>query len=164
MILSFILNGQPVQVEAFPHQDLMNTLRDKCNITSVRRGSSHQNSGLSMILMDGLPVPSVLVPSFRAEGSDIVTYEGIVHTEECAAITRTFSSAQVIINPLAYPTLILLVYWAISENQNIDESEIRELLGEIACRGGITSRIISAVQRAQTRYRRQSTAFGAIHG
>lgn len=153
MILSCILNGAPVQVEAYPYQDFMTTLRERCGITSVRRGSIQQNSGLSMILMDGLPVPSVLVPSFRAEGCDIITYEGIVDTDEYHEIVQSFSRASILINPLALPTLILLTYWIISENRPIQEDEVRELLGEIACRGGITSRILSAVQQAHN-YRR----------
>ncbi|AFG38259.1 2Fe-2S iron-sulfur cluster-binding protein [Spirochaeta africana] len=153
MILSFILNGAPAQTEAYPHVDLMTTLRDRCGITSIRRGAIQQNSGLSMILMDGLPVPSVLIPSFHAEGSDIITYEGVASSEEYHEIVQSFSRSNILINPLALPTLILLTYWIITENRMIPESEVRELLGEIACRGGVTSRILHAVQQAH-QYRR----------
>ncbi|MFW6363927.1 MAG: hypothetical protein ACOC0D_08795 [Spirochaeta sp.] len=153
MILSCILNGSPIQVEAFPHMNLMSTLRHSCEITSIRQGAIQQNSGLSMILMDGLPVPSVLVPSFRAEGSDILTFEGVVGTDEYREIIQSFSRSNILINPLAMPVLILLTYWIITENRIIAESEVRELLAEIACRGGVTSRILNAVQQAH-QYRR----------
>lgn len=148
MILSFLLNGAPIQVEAYPHQDLMTTLRDECSITSIRRGSIQQNSGLSMVLIDGLPLPSVMLPSFRAEGCDILTYEGIINSDEHREILQSFERSNIIINPLVLPTLILMTYWLITENRKIEEHEVRELLGEIACRGGVTSRILSAVQQA----------------
>lgn len=153
MILSFILNSAPKQIDAYPHQDLMTTLRSNCGISSIRRGSLQQNSGLSMILMDGLPVPSVLIPTFHAEGSDIITFEGIVGSDEYNEIVQSFSRANIVINPLALPALILLTHWLITENRAVDEREVRELLGEIACRGGVTSRILSAVQQAH-QYRR----------
>ncbi len=160
MILSFILNGQPVKIEAFPHQNLMQSLRDSCQITSIRQGSSHQNSGLSMILMDGLPVPSVLIPSFRAEGCDIVTYEGIVDSDEHNEIVDIFSRNGIIINPLALPTLILVTYWLVAENRTIDESEVRDLLSEIACRGGVTSHILHTVRQAHTYRRNRILSYG----
>jgi len=74
---TLMVNGVQHQVHVSPHTTLMDVLRDHLRLTGTKDGCASGHCGACMVLQDGKPVRSCLVPMKRADGSQIVTIEGI---------------------------------------------------------------------------------------
>jgi carbon-monoxide dehydrogenase small subunit len=73
----FTLNGTPVEVDAHPMRRLLDLLREECGLTGTKEGCGEGECGACTVLIDGAPVCSCLVPSAQAEGTTVVTIEGL---------------------------------------------------------------------------------------
>ena len=75
--MRFTLNGAPVDVEAPPMKRLLDVLRHDCGLTGTKEGCGEGECGACTVLLDGDPVVSCLVPFAQAEGTEVVTIEGL---------------------------------------------------------------------------------------
>jgi carbon-monoxide dehydrogenase small subunit len=73
----FTLNGNAVEVDAHPMKRLLDLLREECALTGTKEGCGEGECGACTVLIDGVPVCSCLVPSAQAEGTTILTIEGL---------------------------------------------------------------------------------------
>jgi carbon-monoxide dehydrogenase small subunit len=77
MKLAFTLDGRPVTAEAAPAAPLVSLLRDGLDATSPKLGCGVGRCGACVVLLDGAPVPSCLVPAWRVAGRDVRTRDGL---------------------------------------------------------------------------------------
>ena len=64
MAIEFVLNGTPWRVEPRPDERLLETLRERCGITSLKDGCSPQGQcGCCVALVDGLPKTTCAMPA-----------------------------------------------------------------------------------------------------
>ncbi len=93
MALSFTLNGKTHEVEPRSGESLLETLRERCGITSLKDGCRPQGQcGCCLALVDGSPKVTCAIPASAAEGKSIVTLEG-VSSEERGLIADAFAAA-----------------------------------------------------------------------
>jgi len=76
----FTLNGAPADVEAHPMKRLLDVLREECALTGTKEGCGEGECGACTVLIDGVPVCSCLVPFAQAEGTTVMTIEGLGDT------------------------------------------------------------------------------------
>lgn len=77
MKIEFILNGQPVSVEAPARTSLLHLLRDTIGLTGTKEGCGVGECGACSVLLDGTLVNSCLVMAPQASGRHVVTIEGV---------------------------------------------------------------------------------------
>ena len=75
--VSLIVNGEPKTVRAYPMERLLDVLRQQLGLTGTKEGCGEGECGACSVLMDGALVDSCLVPVLQAQGSSIVTIEGL---------------------------------------------------------------------------------------
>jgi xanthine dehydrogenase molybdenum-binding subunit len=76
--LELILNGRPVSMEAEPGTSLLESLRDRFGLRSMKDGCAPEGScGACTVLVDGRPVVSCAREAARCEGREVVTLEGL---------------------------------------------------------------------------------------
>jgi carbon-monoxide dehydrogenase small subunit len=80
-MLSFILNGSPVDLLVNPNETLLNVLREKLNILSPKRGCETGDCGACTVLLNGEPIRSCLTISLTVAGKEVTTVEGITTKE-----------------------------------------------------------------------------------
>jgi carbon-monoxide dehydrogenase small subunit len=73
----FTLNGAAADVAAHPMKRLLDVLREECGLTGTKEGCGEGECGACTVLIDGAPVCSCLVPFAQAEGTAVVTIEGL---------------------------------------------------------------------------------------
>ncbi len=78
--MRFTLNGAPADVEAHPMKRLLDVLREECALTGTKEGCGEGECGACTVLIDGVPVCSCLVPFAQAEGTTVMTIEGLGDT------------------------------------------------------------------------------------
>ena len=75
--IDFRLNGKPVSVEAPVQTNLLNLLRERLDVTSVKFGCEQGNCGACTVWLDGEPVNSCMVLAATVEGREVTTLEGL---------------------------------------------------------------------------------------
>ena len=75
--MRFTLNGAEVEVGAHPMARLLDVLRLDLGLTGTKEGCGEGECGACTVLIDGQPVCSCLVPVAQAEGTTVVSIEGL---------------------------------------------------------------------------------------
>jgi len=75
--MRFTLNGAEVEVGAHPMARLLDVLRLDLGLTGTKEGCGEGECGACTVLIDGQPVCSCLVPVSQAEGTTVVSIEGL---------------------------------------------------------------------------------------
>jgi len=93
MPIEFVLNGTTHRVEPRPDESFLETLRERCGITSLKDGCRPQGQcGCCVALVDGVPKTTCAMPARVADGKHIVTLDGLPPDErkqiaDCFAAT-----------------------------------------------------------------------------
>ena len=75
--MRFTLNGAEVDVATHPMARLLDVLRLDLGLTGTKEGCGEGECGACTVLIDGQPVCSCLVPVAQAEGTTVVSIEGL---------------------------------------------------------------------------------------
>lgn len=76
-LVSFRLNGVPVQVAAPAHHTLLEVLRYRMGATGTKQGCDKGDCGACTVQLDGEPVLSCLTLAVQVDGRDVRTVEGL---------------------------------------------------------------------------------------
>src|SRR5660397_230398 len=81
-LVSLTINGDPQTAMVKANTVLVNLLREEYDLTGTKKGCELGDCGSCTILLDGRPVNSCLVLALEADGSEIVTVEGLTERGE----------------------------------------------------------------------------------
>jgi carbon-monoxide dehydrogenase small subunit len=153
--ISFVVNGEQKTVHAYPMERLLDVLRRQLQLTGTKEGCGEGECGSCSVLMDGILVNSCLVPVLQAEGSSVVTIEGIAAGESLHAVQQAFLECGGAQCGICTPGMILAACHLLNEKAEPTLEEIREGLSGNLCRCTGYSQIVEAVAEAA---RRRTTA------
>src|SRR3989304_3274802 len=76
--MEFTLNGRPVSVEVRDGESLLDLLRERCGLTSMKDGCAPEGScGACTVMVDGKAAVSCAQPAARVAGKSVTTLEGL---------------------------------------------------------------------------------------
>ena len=154
MRISFILNGEDVQVTVAAETRLIDILRGFFELTENKVSCRTGNCGICSVLLDDKVVKACLVPAFKIRGSEVITAEGFAQTNEYKDISRAFSEAKVESCGFCDSAMILTIEGLLSKNRRPSPEEILRGLGGIKCRCTDPKALVRAVLAA-VEFRRQ---------
>jgi aerobic-type carbon monoxide dehydrogenase small subunit (CoxS/CutS family) len=75
--MRFSLNGKTRRLDVHPLKRLLDVLREDCGLTGTKEGCGEGECGACTVLVDGAAVNSCLVPAAHADGTRVMTIEGL---------------------------------------------------------------------------------------
>lgn len=146
--ISFTLNGQQTDVLVEPRELLIHTLREQLMLTGAHIGCETSHCGACTVDIDGDSVKSCTLLAVQANGSDVLTVEGLANADGLHAVQAAFMEEHGLQCGFCTPGMMLRAYRFLQENPNPTEDEIRSGMSGNLCRCTGYQNIIKAVQSA----------------
>jgi len=146
-VIEFILNGEPVSVDAPDDMPLLWVLRDVLKLTGTKYGCGVAQCGSCTVHIDGEAVRSCVVPAGSLAGATITTIEGLTPEGELHPVQEAWIAEQVPQCGYCQPGMIMAASALLASNPNPSDAEIDQSITNI-CRCGTYPRIRRAIHRA----------------
>ena len=147
-VLSFTLNGDPIEVVCKDNMTLLDLLRDKLGLTGTKKGCEQGECGACTVMLDGKPVNSCCTLAVECEGRDVVTVEGIAKNGQLHPIQKQFIEKWALQCGYCTPGMIMSAKALLDVNPHPTELEIREAIEGNLCRCTGYAKIVDASQAA----------------
>ena len=154
MRVAFELNGKPVMVDVEPRTHLADCLRDTLRLTGTHLGCEHGVCGACTVILDGAAVRSCLILAVQAEGSSVVTVEGLSNDQALTPLQAAFRKHHGLQCGFCTPGILTTAHALLTEDPDADVDRIREVLSGNLCRCTGYIGIIEAVLEARAAYRK----------
>jgi xanthine dehydrogenase iron-sulfur cluster and FAD-binding subunit A len=147
--IELTVNGEKHSVWVASNDLLLNVLRDDLELIGAKYGCGIGECGACTVQMDGKPVLSCLVLAVSADGSDILTVEGLRQPNgELDPLQDAFVELQAFQCGYCTPGILMMSKSLLKQNKNPTEAEVREYLKGNLCRCTGYARIVQAVMSA----------------
>jgi aerobic carbon-monoxide dehydrogenase small subunit len=145
--ISFLLNGETVELEVEEHWTLLHLLREEFGLTGTKEGCGSGECGACTVLVDGKAVNSCLFLTVEAHGRQIMTIEGLAGPDGTLhPLQRAFVDHGAIQCGFCTPGMILSAKALLDENPNPNEEDVRHALAGNLCRCTGYLQIFEAIQ------------------
>jgi len=146
--IELTLNGQKVSREVEDRTLLVNFIRDSLGLTGTHVGCDTSQCGCCTIHLDGNAVKSCSMLAAQADGSAIVTIEGLAIGDKLHPVQQAFTECHGLQCGFCTPGMIMTSVAIIKDNPNpTDEDVIKGLEGNLCrCTGYVN--IVKSVKRA----------------
>jgi carbon-monoxide dehydrogenase small subunit len=145
-ILSFILNGSPVDVIVTPTETLLDVLRERLSVTGPKRGCDDGDCGTCTVLINGEPVRSCLTIALTVAGKEITTVEGLSVNGALHPLQQAFHERGAFQCGFCTPGMLMSAKALLDKNPNPTRLEIREHMSGNLCRCGSYEEVVEAIQ------------------
>jgi len=146
--ITVTLNGSPHRAAGAASRTLLDWIRDECGLPGTKEGCAEGECGACTVRLDGQAVMSCLVPAAQADGSDIVTVEGIGTPDHPHPIQTAFADEFAVQCGFCIPGFIVAGASLVDEISDPDEDQIRLGLSGNLCRCTGYYPIIQAIHTA----------------
>lgn len=137
------INGQPYEADVEPRTLLIDFIRDIANMKGTHMGCGTGDCGACTVLMDGRPVKSCLVLAAQADGSDIVTVEGLGGDGIAGSVKNAL--ARSLQCGFCAPGMAITATWYLENGGEPTEEGLRNALSGVLCRCTGYQPIIEAI-------------------
>ena len=148
-----IVNGVQEILDVPDNMTLLQMLREEMALTGTKNGCGAGECGACTVLMDGEPVNSCLVLAVEADGTEIVTVEGLAsplggRDDQLDVVQQAFVDEGGVQCGFCTPGMLITARALLDRNPDPTEQQIREALVGNLCRCTGYTRIVRAIQEA----------------
>lgn len=148
-MLSFKVNGVPIEADVECRMTLAEFLREKLDLTGTKIGCNRGECGSCTVLMDDVPVYSCTVLAIEANGKEIVTIEGIAEGKgRLHPLQEAFIDEDAFQCGYCTPGMLISLKALLDGNPLPTETDIRNAIDGHLCRCGCYPNIIKATINA----------------
>jgi aerobic-type carbon monoxide dehydrogenase small subunit (CoxS/CutS family) len=123
-------------------------LRTDLGLTGTKYGCGKAVCGACTVLVDDRPVRSCVFPARGADGTEVLTIEGLSRNGQLHPLQKAFMQHDAFQCGFCTPGMILQAYSLLLENPEPTRAEIAQGMEDNLCRCGAHTRIIQAIQSA----------------
>jgi len=149
------VNGEAREALVPSHKTLLEVLREDLGLTGTKHGCELGECGTCTVLVDGEPVLSCLALPVEAEGSRIVTVEGMAEGGRLHPLQEAFVELGAAQCGYCTPGILLTASALLAERPSPTRQEVKAALAGNLCRCTGYTKILDAVELAALRMGRQ---------
>ena len=148
-IIHFTVNGKKVELAVDERESLLDTLRNRLDLTSVKKGCEVGECGACTVLVDGEAIDSCIYLAMWADGKSVLTVEGLKgENGELSPIQRAFIEEAAVQCGFCTPGIIMSAVEIVGSGKRYTKEELRKLISGHLCRCAGYENILKAVERA----------------
>ncbi|HVT07812.1 MAG TPA: (2Fe-2S)-binding protein [Polyangia bacterium] len=149
--ITLAINGTARRVRIDPRTTLLDALRERVGLTGTKKGCDQGQCGACTVLMDGRRVKSCLVFAVAAEGSPVVTIEGLAQGDTLHPMQAAFVEEDGFQCGYCTPGQIMSAVGLLNEaaGAELSDDDVRLRMSGNICRCGAYPNIVAAIQRAR---------------
>ena len=140
--VEFYLNNEKIKIEIEDSELLIDTLRNRLKIKSVKQGCGIGECGTCTVLIDNKPVYSCITLTKSVENKHILTVEGI----DSEKIEREFAEKGAVQCGFCTPGMMLVAYSMMISGTAPDRDVIKEKISGNLCRCTGYNQIVEAIE------------------
>ena len=142
------VNGASYEAMVEPRTTLVDFLRTRLGLTGTHVGCEHGVCGACTILWNGRAVRSCIMLAVQADGSELMTVEGLARDGELHPIQQAFMEAHGLQCGFCTPGFLMSVYELLERSPDPSDEQTRDTLGGQICRCTGYQSIIDAARLA----------------
>ena len=147
-LIKMTVNGKEVETAVDPRESLLDTLRNRLGLTSVKRGCEVGECGACTVLVDGEAIDSCIYLAVWAEGRTILTVEGLRGPNgELSPIQQAFIEEAAVQCGFCTPGLIMTAVEIVGSGKRYTREELRKQISGHLCRFTGYQNILNAMER-----------------
>ncbi len=147
--VAMTVNGKPSSAEVEPRTLLIHYLREHLNLTGPHIGCDTSHCGACTVDVDGRSVKSCTMFAIQAQGSDVLTIEGMAGADgKLHVLQEAFREMHGLQCGFCTPGMIVRAHRLLQENPRPSEAEIRMGISGNLCRCTGYQNIVKAIQYA----------------
>ena len=146
--ISITVNDKLYKISINENMRLIAVLRDELGLIGTKEGCGEGECGACTVIMDGEIVNSCLVMGFQADGSSIVTIEGLEREGDLHPVQRAYIEAGAVQCGFCIPGMVLSTKALLDKNPNPSDEEIREGISGNLCRCTGYNKMLEATKKA----------------
>ncbi|MGD8446000.1 MAG: (2Fe-2S)-binding protein, partial [Desulfobacterales bacterium] len=123
--VNLIINGLRRSLVVEPRWSLLYVLREKLGLSGTKTGCERGECGACTVLIDEVPRYACLTLAVEAQGTEIVTLEGLMHGEKLGAVQQAFVEHDAFQCGYCTPGQIMSAEGLLNENAAPTPDEIR---------------------------------------
>lgn len=146
--ITITVNNEVQELCVDERESLLETLRNRLGLTSVKKGCEVGECGACTVLIDGIPLDSCIYLSIWADGKEIITVEGLRKGGVLHPVQQAFVDEAAIQCGFCTPGLILAGVYMVNQNRHFTREEIRREISGHLCRCTGYENIVRAIEKA----------------
>ena len=152
--IEFVDNGRRRRESVEPRLLLSDFIRHTLGLTGTHVGCEHGVCGACTVIVNGEAVRSCLMLAVQAEGTAVVTVEGLSPQSDLSPLQKAFRKHHALQCGLCTPGMLTTAHALLTEEPDADKNRIREVLSGNLCRCTGYIAIVDAVYEARAAYRK----------
>jgi len=147
--VSLTVNGKEMEADVDSRTLLIHLLREHLNITGPHIGCETTHCGACTVDMDGKSVKSCTVLAAQADGTSVLTVEGLANADgSLHPLQQAFMDNHGLQCGFCTPGMLIRAYRFLQENPNPTDEEIRWGISGNLCRCTGYQNIVKAISAA----------------
>ena len=135
--ISLKLNGKLETKDVADNTLLIDFIREHVGLTGTHVGCDTSQCGACVIHLDGVSVKACTMLAKQAEGSEIVTIEGLADGDELHPMQQAFHENHGLQCGFCTPGMVMSAVEMVTKNKNISEDEIRKWASDTTITDGV---------------------------
>jgi len=155
--LQFKINGRAVEVQAEPHDLLVDVIRGPLALTGTHVGCDTGQCGACTVLVDGEAHRSCMMLGVQVGGHEVTTVEGLAQDGQPHPLQQAFMACHGLQCGFCTPGVLMSAAGLLRQNRKPSEADIVDALEGNLCRCTGYVNIVASVQQAARQLRGEGT-------
>ena len=144
--IALTVNGEILTKTVNVRQHLVDFLRLELGLTGSHLGCEHGICGACSVRVDGSVVRGCLMLAVQADGTDVMTIEGLTETGEISDLQENFVDRNALQCGFCTPGMLMTLAELLRKSKSSSREEIREHISGNYCRCTGYHAIVDAVE------------------